>query len=268
MYDLGDPVPLGVEVRNSAGALANATAVTLTVTLPDGTTATPTVSNPSTGSYTATYTPAAAGRFTARWVATGTNACAYTTEFTVDDPALLSLVSLAEFKTHLNITATTSDDELRDTLTAATAAAEGWCNRALTRRSVTETYDGGTHALRLRTPVALSVTTVTENSVTVASTGWQLDSGVVLRRLSGTSPSTWTAGVGVVSVTYATGVQGRDLDIARRGVLGIGKHLWDTQRGAMRIGPRDDDQWVPGMGFAIPNRASQLLALIALPGAA
>jgi len=56
------------------------------------------------------------------------------------------------------------------------------------------------------------------------------------------------------------------LSAARRGVLGIAKHMWDTQRGAMTIGPRNDDQWLPGMGFSIPNRAAQLLDPIRLVG--
>jgi hypothetical protein len=47
-YDIGDSVSLAWDVKDSAGVLANATTVTLTVTLPDGTTATPAVTNPPT----------------------------------------------------------------------------------------------------------------------------------------------------------------------------------------------------------------------------
>ena len=36
-YDLGDPVPLAISIKDSAGVAANATLVTLTVTAPDGT---------------------------------------------------------------------------------------------------------------------------------------------------------------------------------------------------------------------------------------
>ena len=57
MYDLGDVVSLSVNVVDSAGAAANATAVVCTVTLPDGTTATPDVTNSATGTYTIAYTP-------------------------------------------------------------------------------------------------------------------------------------------------------------------------------------------------------------------
>ena len=44
--------------------------------------------------------------------------------------------------------------------------------------------------------------------------------------------------------------------------------MWDTQRGAMTIGPRSDDQWLPGMGYSIPNRAAQLLDPIRLVASA
>ncbi len=100
-YDLGDVVALAVEVRDTAGDLADATAITLTITLPDGTTATPVTANPSTGRYTASYTPTVAGRFSVRWVASGTNASAYTDAFTVLDPAELGLVGLDDVKRHV-----------------------------------------------------------------------------------------------------------------------------------------------------------------------
>ncbi len=75
-YDLGDVASLAVAITDSAGAAANAGAVVLTVTLPDGTTVTPTVTNAATGSYTASYTPTLPGRHGVRWVATGANASA------------------------------------------------------------------------------------------------------------------------------------------------------------------------------------------------
>lgn len=82
-YDLGDVVTLTFEIRDTSGALADATAVTLTVTLPDGTPQPLTPTHPSTGTYQANYTPSATGRYVARLVATGANAGAFTTGFTV-----------------------------------------------------------------------------------------------------------------------------------------------------------------------------------------
>lgn len=107
-YDLGDPVALSINVRSAAGTLANATAVTLTITKPDGTTETPSVTNGSAGVYTATYTPAAAGRYIAAWVATGTNACAFTDDFFVVAGA--PLLTVAHLEDYLHRTIATKDD--------------------------------------------------------------------------------------------------------------------------------------------------------------
>lgn len=264
--DLGDVVPLAVTVKDSSGTAANTTTVSCTITLPDLTTASASVSNPSTGSYTATYTPTQVGLHRVRWVGTGTIVASYTDDFTVDDATLPSIVGLSELKTHLNITSTSSDEELRDTLADASAAAEQFCNRALSPRAVIETYDGGSSAIRLRSPAALSITSVTDSGTTLAATAYRLRSGVVLERLFGNELGYWTTGVDTVSVTYIVGVAGRELAAARRGVLGIAKHLWDTQRGSMTIGNQMDEQWLPGMGFSIPNRAAQLLEPLRLVG--
>ena len=92
LYELGDPVGLSMTVRNSSGNPANATAVALTITLPNATTVTPAVTNAATGVYTAAYTPTMAGRHMARWVATGTNASTFVEEFTVLDEVPLLMV--------------------------------------------------------------------------------------------------------------------------------------------------------------------------------
>src|SRR4051812_47275294 len=82
-YDLGDVVPLAVLLTNDAGAAANAGAMVLTVTLPDGTIVQPAITNGVVGSYTATLATTQAGRHTLRWLATGANAAAYVDEFDV-----------------------------------------------------------------------------------------------------------------------------------------------------------------------------------------
>lgn len=99
-YDLGDPVALSVTIRDAAGALANAGAVTVTIVQPDGTTLSPAVSNPSTGSYATALAPTLTGRHVVRWIATGANASAFTTEFVVvAGPHLITVDMLA---THLH----------------------------------------------------------------------------------------------------------------------------------------------------------------------
>lgn len=82
-YDLGDIVELTATVRDAAGALADAGAMTCTIALPDATTTVVAHTNPSTGKYAATYTPTQLGPHLAVWQATGTNAGLFRTTFTV-----------------------------------------------------------------------------------------------------------------------------------------------------------------------------------------
>src|SRR4029078_8544822 len=124
MFDLGDVVPLRVEIRDTAGALANAGSVAVTVTAPDETSTTPSVGNTSTGVYTATYTPTQIGRHRVRWVATGVNASAFTDVFDVRSGSSIQLFSLTDARAFLHLSKTTNDEELRGWIEAATAAVE------------------------------------------------------------------------------------------------------------------------------------------------
>lgn len=257
MYDLGDDVDLTATIKNSSGVVADATTVSCVVTLPDLTTASTSVTRTSTGTYSISFTPTISGRHQVAWTATGANKCALTDVFNVRDTSELPPVSLQELKDHLNITVSTSDEELRDTLDAATAIAEMYCARSLSTRLIVETFNGRDGVL-LTHPVALSVSSVVEDGVTLTTNDYQLVAGVAVDRLSGGSVTEWSrADSGNVVVTYLAGLSGAELNAARRGVLEIARHLWRTQRGSQNIGARDE--WTPGEGFSIPNRAAQLL---------
>jgi hypothetical protein len=256
MFDLGDVVPLAVNVKDTAGALANATAVALTITLPDGTTATPSVTNSSTGVYSATYTPAVSGRFGVRWVATGTNASTYVDAFTVAAGA--GLISLDEVKAFLNITSTTNDEELREFVAASTVAAEKYAQRKFVRESFTETHDGGGRLVVLRHPRATSLTAISEGGTSLSAGEYRLKfHGGAVERVSGNAPSYFTRGVDNISVTYVAGVTGDDLTLASHAVRQMVKHLWATQRGAKR--PNTGDEWESGLGYTYPRRVMELL---------
>lgn len=260
-YDLGDPVGLSVNIRDALGALANAGAVTLTVTLPDGTTTAPTVTNTATGVYTATYTPTVAGLFGAMWVATGANASAYRDSFTVLATEV-PLLSLDDVKARLNITTTDNDEELRRVIAAATGRASRAVKRALSVRTLTQTTDmtyTPARAVTVDEPALLNVDEVTEDGVVVDPNDYELArDGQVVRR-KGTDR--WT---GEVSITGTIGVAGEDLAIAQQAVLELTAHLWETQRtpaGRNALaGP------VPGMGYALPNRVDEMLAPLRLDG--
>lgn len=263
-YDLGDPVALSVEIRNQAGTLANATTVTCTVTRPDGTTAALATANPSTGQYTATFTPTLTGPHQVRWVATGTNACAFSDGFTVRDATVVPLLGLSDVKEWLNkdLTAHTTDEELRTTIDAATALAEDYCGRALAPRTwtgaITATLTG---VLVLPEPAALSVSSIlTSAGVTV--TGWLLDTtGQIIAPDATSAPFVYG---GRYTVTARIGVTGRTLDIAQQGVRELIRHMWAPQRGAAPLPMGGGDMPRPGAAHALPYVVTEKLDQIRL----
>lgn len=257
-YDLGDVVTVGVTVKDSAGVTADATTVVATVTLPDATTATPTVAHTGTGLYSVAYTPTVVGQHQIRWVATGTNASAYTDSFTVRDTTRLPVVSLADAKAYLNISNTTSDEELRRFLDVITSAGELYTGRVFGRRTVVDTLSGRVPTLPLSTCPVLSITSVVEAGVTLTTDDYALSSpaGGVLARTSGVQLRNWAIGINNVVVTYQAGYATQPpTDIA--GALAMLDHLWSTQRGTIR-GMGGGDEWNPGASFSIPRRVQEL----------
>lgn len=278
-YDLGDIVPLGITITDSTGANANASAVTCTITLPDGTTSTGSVTNPSTGQYNCDFSPTQVGRHAVRWLATGTNAAAYTDEFNVRDYAELGIVGLAEVKAHLNIptTDTSLDDELRRFIDAGSDLAESYVGQVLGRRTFTdELYDGGAEFIRIRNPKAISITSVYENGFLLSSGNYYLDyTGQRLYRIgSGTlyaqnAYGYWAQGVNTIKLTYVSGYVNPPM-AAKQGVLEIIRHLWQTQRGSMNVMGRQlaGDELYSTPTYSLPRRAMELLDPVSLPGLA
>jgi hypothetical protein len=259
--DLGDVQPLGLEITSDGTTLANATSVTVTVTLPDGTSSGAfSPSNPSTGVYTYSYTPTVVGRHSVRWVATGTNAGAFTDVFDVADPALLPVVSLAELRTALKLTVTTSDELLREILDEATDLAERRVGRALRRKTVVESHAGGSSGILLRQPPALSITSVVENGTTLdASAYFVRASSGVLYRGTDTAPYFWPAGT--VVVTYVAGYADPP-SAAKRGVKAIAKWLYQSEQ---NMGGRFGVEESQYAGDALPDWVYRPLDSMRLP---
>lgn len=263
-YDLGGVATLAIQIRDAAGVLANATSVVATITLPDGSTATPSVVNSPTGTYTVAYATTQFGRHSIRWVATGTNAGAYTDTFDVEDPSELGLVSLADARAHLTIpTADTSrDDDIRRVILAATSLCEGFTGSALRRQTVVETHNGadfagglrGRHALRLLKSPVISVTSVVENGVTLAATDYTLSSrSGVLYRGTTTTRMSWYPGLDNVVVTYVAGYVNPP-----EGVVWACKkliqNLWDKSLVSAHpaFNPDTGDEYAPATTYALP----------------
>ena len=277
-YDLGDVVSLGITITNASGTPENATAASLTLYLPDGTSATPSVTNSGAGLYDASYTPTQVGRHVVKWVATGTNASAFSDEFNVRDINDVGIVGYSEVLEFLNIpTASANEEEVRRFIDAGTDLAEGYVGQVLGRRTYSnELYDGGTEFIRIRNPKAISITSVTENGATVPASNYVLDyTGQRLYRIgSGTLYATnsygyWTGGMNNVSITYVAGYVNPPMS-AKQGVLEIIRHLWQTQRGAINVMGRNlsGDELYSTPTYSLPRRAMELLDPTSFPGLA
>lgn len=264
MYDLGDTVALAFTTRDSTGALANATAVTLTVTEPDGTSDTYSVSPTTTGLYRYAYAPTSAGRHSVRWLATGTNAGAYADVFDVvsgTDARLI--ISLADARDVLNLAAdnTTHDEELRFYIRSATEVIESIVGAVLVR-TVEDTATGGGTTLALSTAPVVSVTSVTEDGTALSAGDWSLDAERgLITRMSGNVADVWSnARHRGITVTYRAGrpdIPANILDAAREYL----KHRWQQSQQGKRpsFGGAEAGDMMPGSGYAIPRRVLELL---------
>jgi hypothetical protein len=263
MTDLGDLVPLAVKIRDASGAPMNASSVTLTISLPDGTTTSPFVANPPTitGEYNADFVPTQYGRHRVHWVSTGP-AVAFDDIFDVRDPSSTSLISLVDAKRHLNIPlgSTTDDEELRQFIEASTYAIERHRNEVIARRVFTEPVRPS-GVVQLDNRPVIRLISLTSPSTTWNVLDWAVDqwSGVITGSgLSGDVTAVYEAGYVQVPAHYV---------LACKIVLA---HLWQTQRIATAgpqtgFGIRNQTQGqeqiltTSGFGNALPPRAVELL---------
>lgn len=268
MYDLGDTVRLTADCRDAAGTLTNATTVALTITLPDGTTTAPSVTNPpaQTGKYLVDYVTTQSGRHTARWLFT-TPTAAFTDAFDVAPATTGEIIGLAEAKEHLKISAndTTYDERLRGLIASVTGVVEDIVGPVV-RRTVTEVHGGGRTTIWLNEPPVISIASVTESGVAVPASGYSLNSGGRLRRVSGYTPLTWQWGIDnitVVDVVGRTVVADCILEGSRELIrINFRPHLGGNY--SPYDGGRADDFGTPErgewrLGFFVPNRVMQQL---------
>ncbi|MGX1223142.1 hypothetical protein [Streptomyces ambofaciens] len=265
-FDLGATVRLVGECRDPDGTLASAVTAVVTVTLPDETTVTPAVTeDPDTaGKYRADYVTTTPGRHSVRWVWTGP-AAAYTDVFDVQEEAPPTILSLADARDHLNLVSTKDDGEVRFWNTATTRAVEYFVGPVVARSFTEEHHLRNARAVVLhRTPV-LALTAV--DSALTGAVAYNVDSLHVDRdtgevvavtggRLAGRLRFTYRAGRTIIPANITAGA---------RIIL---EHLWLTQRGnrgGLAGGGQDLSEPIPGLGYAVPNRAIQLLESDRLP---
>jgi hypothetical protein len=268
VYDLGATLAFSARlydknpVDDATAVLVNPLTASLTITLPDGTTVLPTITVPpaTTGTFTYSHPSTLAGRYVGRWffTLTGGNTSAYVEQFDVGaaDPGYL--LSLASAKKHLNIGASTLtyDDEIRDWLAGITRVVEYYVGACVPRTVVDYAQEGP--LIRLGTSPVMSITSITPY-LTAGRTYSALE--VVVSTDGRIYLLTGMPFVmGPFEITYRVGRNPIPANIAQAARIILG-HLWETQRGAsgLPLQGSDDSSFVPGFGYAVPNRALELL---------
>lgn len=273
-YDLGGVAVLSFTATDTAGAAANATSCTITITQPDGTVVGPTTLTGTAGVYSYNFVTTQSGRHTYRFVATGTpgpgvGVGALDDVFDVYQSTPTTLVSLADSKTLLRIPAavTTFDNDLRFFNESTAAFIDKFCG-PMVPRQVTERHTAGAKTLMLR---QVPVYQPAANPYPIQAITPVLTYGVPYPDLSLLSVDKKTGEIihtiglpffyGQYDITYWAGRSyiGAHVLLAAQVIL---KHLWAMERGGSRpnqVTPGAADDMGQLWGFAIPNRALELL---------
>lgn len=184
----------------------------------------------------------------------------------------MSLPTVDDLKIHANITTDTHDTELGDMLDAAVEVVEGIVG-PVGEGTVTETHwnvSSGVLVLRQHPASALVSVSSRVGATTTALmlADYELDPATGIVRLANGSGF-----YGTFVVSYSTGRAVVPAAI-RLAILIVAAHLWETQampgmEGIVQpgFGGADGipDAGSVGRGFAIPNRAQELLRPFALP---
>lgn len=268
VWDLGDVIPLSIEIRDADGHLANASDVQLTVTLPDGSIFNSgTILPVETGRYEYDYQTIQAGRHSVRWVATGTNASAFTDSFVVDPADDGDFISLRDTKAFLNLDMerSTYDDMLR---TFITAACEMITDRMgpVSPKTIEERIYCGKEKLILNHYPVISVTSVEmvpgpvpipQGDPISGTAGWYLDQPEI-----GILKHTYRFS-GELRIVYRVGRSPLPSNF-RLAALELVAHLWRSSQmnsGGGRPQVNMDGQVIAGTTFALPYSVRQLLGL-------
>lgn len=167
----------------------------------------------------------------------------------------MPLLTLEDAKAQLNITSTDNDEELQAYVNATVAVVERVSGRVVEPRTATETLTANRALLLSNVPV-LSLTLIERKDsaadVDMDALRFDAESGLV-------TSTTVNPLNGVYTVTYEAGMENppANYGLAARIIV---QHLYEVQRGnrgAPRFG--GETTVVPGYGYAVPNRAIELL---------
>lgn len=266
------PVRVSTEVRDFTGALSTPDTILLRVKKPDDTFL-PDYTSPVadlTGKYHQDI-PASDltefGHYPYVWITTGTAAgVSPPAAFEVIDPFTVTVLPLQDAKDQLNIAQsdTRYDAEIQVWIGTIIGGLEKLTGGPLLNRSISEFVKVG-HAYRsfaVRQRPLVSVTSVTDNATGTALPVTDLDidpnSGIVRRKLQ---LPFWARGP-FYTVVYVAG-WGVPTPPAFNGAARIIlDHLWATQHGPSARPTMAGEETTAdfGLGFAVPNRAVELLA--------
>ena len=278
-YPAGQPVTISTTVRDTTGTLVDPATLTLAVHLAaaDGTsTVTGTYTSPtkdSTGTYHQDIPAtglATTGHYQYTWTSTGTGAGVSYGDFDVFDPFETRVLSLADAKDMLNIpqSSTGDDAELDSWIATIESSLEGMTGGPLVSRQISERVeatDGYTVLCVRQRPLVSLVSVVNVGSglplALTDMTDLDPNAGTIRRRLGWPFFGPFYQYLPIFTVTYVAGwgtAVPAAFSSAARIII---RHLWDTQRGVTPAPMMGGDETVvlPGWGYAIPNRAAELL---------
>ena len=182
-----------------------------------------------------------------------------TTVFDVEATADIAIVSLSDVKTQLGKRDTTNDDELRSYLLSASENIEAMCGPCAVRAFTERVTGRGRTAVWLSNTPVVSLTSLAPvytwvTPLAVDDVTLDPDTGKITR------VNRWCPFFGDYDVAYTAGRAVVPASM-RLACMIIVQHLWDTRRG--NIGSRgpaaDETVTLPGWGYAIPNRAAELI---------
>lgn len=177
----------------------------------------------------------------------------------------MSVVALAEVKTHLNLTVSTHDAEVQSFIDAAEAAI-GERVGPLVSTTTTARVRGDSRSLVLPLAPAVSLTSVTPaDSTALTLSDLYLDGAAAIVRYE--SGGMFSARH--YDVVYEAGRATCPADL-KLAVKELVRHLWTTQRGpTARPGSRESEaasNTLPGAAYVFPFRVEQLIAPHEQPG--
>ena len=274
-YSTGQPVRLSTTVRDVTGTPVDAGTLVLTILKPDGTQqpyASP--SHDGTGAYHQDVQVSdlgQVGHYPYKWTSTGAGAGESFGSFDVFDPFEMAVLPLQDGKDALNIPQSKTDDdaEIQSYIAAIESGLERATGGPVVNRAVTERAEllAGQTVICVRQRPLVSVTSITSASggAIDISAGLDLDvnAGAIRRKLALPFYGPFFQWLPQVTVVYVAG-WGTSVPAAfgsfARIVL---QHLWTSQHGPSArpsMGPGGGDMvTIPGMGFAVPNMAAELL---------